>query len=292
MTHSRFSRARRVVCGAAAIAGLGLAAFAGLGRPGVEAPARAVPAAAFPPQRIVSTNLCADQLVVALADRAQIAGLSRFARDPDMSAAAEAARGLPVFGGAAEQLMVARPDLVVGMPASAAPGLTWLEQGSARTLDLAAVNDYPGIVGAVREVARAIGHPARGEALIAAMDAELAQLPRAVTPAVAAYYQRRGFLTGAGTLVDDAIRRAGAQNLATRLGKPALSQMSLEEMAAAQPDFLIVESATDRVRDEGVAMLHHPALDGIKRIRIPEAWTVCGGPAYVKAVRAIAEAAG
>ena len=31
-------------------------------------------------------------------------------------------------------------------------------------------------------------------------------------------------------------------------------------------------------------------LAGIKRISIPQAWTVCGGPAYVKAARALAMA--
>jgi iron complex transport system substrate-binding protein len=59
-------------------------------------------------------------------------------------------------------------------------------------------------------------------------------------------------------------------------------------MVAARPDYLIVESATDDVRDQGTEMLHHPALRSIPRISLPEAWTVCGGPAYVRAAQAIA----
>ena len=35
-------------------------------------------------------------------------------------------------------------------------------------------------------------------------------------------------------------------------------------------------------------MLHHPALSDIPRIVVPEAWTVCGSPAYTKAARSIA----
>jgi iron complex transport system substrate-binding protein len=34
-------------------------------------------------------------------------------------------------------------------------------------------------------------------------------------------------------------------------------------------------------------MLHHPALRTIPRISLPQSWTVCGGPAYVQAARAI-----
>src|SRR3546814_19390119 len=81
------------------------------------------------------------------------------------------------------------------------------------------------------------------------MDGELAGLPKPGKGRVAAYYQRRGYMTGTGTLIDELMTRLGLVNLAGQLGKPPLSQLSLEEMVAAEPDFLIVESATD-VRSE------------------------------------------
>ncbi|RYY32923.1 MAG: ABC transporter substrate-binding protein, partial [Sphingomonadales bacterium] len=131
-------------------------------------------------------------------------------------------------------------------------------------------------------------HPARGAAMIARMQADLAAIPPTGAGRVAAFYQRRGFMTGTGTLVDDLMRRTGLVNLATKLGKPPLAQVSIEEMVAAKPDFLIVDSASDTVTDQGTEMLHHPALRDIPRIRLPEAWTVCGGPAYVKAAQSMA----
>jgi iron complex transport system substrate-binding protein len=42
------------------------------------------------------------------------------------------------------------------------------------------------------------------------------------------------------------------------------------------------------VIDQGTEMLHHPLLRTIPRIDIPQAWTVCGGPAYVLAARSLA----
>jgi iron complex transport system substrate-binding protein len=104
----------------------------------------------------------------------------------------------------------------------------------------------------------------------------------------AAYYQRRGYLTGAGTLVDELLRHVGLRNLAASLGKPALSRIGLEELTRAQPDYLVVETETDRISDQGTEMLHHPVLASIPRIRLPQSWTVCGGPAYVRAARSIA----
>lgn len=242
------------------------------------------------PRRILSINLCADQLVLALADRSQIAGLTRNATDPQMSAAASQARGLPIMDGSAEGVIAANPDLVIGMSVRRNPAMLLLKDRNYPAVDLQSAESYAAILDSIRTVARAVGHPARGEALIVRMNAEMAGLPKPTRRPIMAYYQRRGFLTGAGTLVDELMTRVGATNLAVKLGKPALSQMSLEEMVAARPDYLVVESATDQVVDQGTEMLHHPALSRIPRISIPQAWTVCGGPAYVRAARAMADA--
>jgi iron complex transport system substrate-binding protein len=79
----------------------------------------------------------------------------------------------------------------------------------------------------------------------------------------------------------------GLRNLAASLDRPVLSRLSVEEMVAARPDYLIVENR--RVVDRGTEMLRHPALAAIPRIYLPEAWTVCGGPSYPFAVRRLAE---
>lgn len=252
------------------------------------APAPAAKAPAVP-QRIVSINLCADQLVLALADRGQIAGLTKNATDREMSGEAAAARGIPLLSNSAEQILAIEPDLIVGMPASRSSALAALPQQDYPLLDLDTANSLAEIHTSIRQTAVAVGHPGRGDALIARMQRELAGLPKPGKGRVAAYYQRRGYMTGTGTLIDELMARVGLVNLAGKLGKPPLSQLSLEEMVAAQPDFLIVESATDTVIDQGSEMLHHPALKDIPRISVPQAWTVCGSPAYTQAARSMAD---
>jgi iron complex transport system substrate-binding protein len=254
----------------------------------IAAMAQRKPGPALRPQRIVSVNLCADQYLLELADPAQIAGVTRNATDPDMSAAAAKARGVHVMRQSAEEVLAIDPDLVIGFVARRGLG-GMIADRDFTMLELDSANDYPTILRQIRTVARAVGHPERGEAMIARMNRELAALPRLGAGKVAAYYQRRGYMTGTGTLVDDLMKRVGLVNLAGRLGKPPLSQLSLEEMIAARPDYLIVESATDHVADQGTEMLHHPILKDIPRLRVPEAWTVCGGPAYVRAVRTLTE---
>ncbi|BAI97683.1 cobalamin ABC transporter substrate-binding protein [Sphingobium sp. TA15] len=243
-------------------------------------------AAPAQPRRIVSLNTCADQYVLALADPAQIAALSPYGHDPELSAAVGKARAFRTLKRPAEEVLALRPDLLIGFPSGGS--VVGAPPGRWRTLGLASADSYPMILQQIRQVAAAVGHTERGEALIRAMNRDLAALPRPKRRGVAAYYQRRGYMTGTGTLVDDLMRRVGLVNLAGRLGKPALSQLSLEEMIAARPDWLIVESGSEEVVDQGTEMLRHPILRAIPRIRVPQAWTVCGGPAYVDAARSIA----
>ena len=273
MPHRSF---RSFAKGIAALAALGVLASAAAGKPEARRP-----------QRIVSLNLCADQYLLALADPGQIAGLTHNAGDPAMSAAAAKARGFHIMGQSAEEILAIDPDLIVGVPAKRSGVMAALAGRDYRVVDLKSAKSYDDIVAQIREVAAAIGQVERGDALVARMNRELAGLRRQPAGQVAAYYQRRGFMTGTGTLIDDLMIRVGLTNLAGKLGKPALSQLSLEELIAARPDYLIMDSASDRITDQGTEMLHHPILDGITRLHVPQAWTVCGGPAYVLAARSL-----
>src|SRR5690606_17595453 len=138
------------------------------------------------------------------------------------SAAAAQVRGLRILGQSAEEVLAIDPDLVVGMPARRSAVMTALKDQDYPALDLRTAEDFATIVEQARRVAHAIGKPERGEALVARMERDLAVLGKPGRGRVAAYYQRRGFLTGTDTLIDDLMRRAGLVNLAGRLGKPPL----------------------------------------------------------------------
>jgi iron complex transport system substrate-binding protein len=243
-------------------------------------------AAAPAPRRIVSLNTCADQYVLALADPGQIAAISPYGHDPELSAAIAKARRFRALKRPAEEILALKPDLLLGFP-DGAGSVVGAPPGRWRAVGLGSADSFDAIRAQVRQVAAAVGHRARGETLIRAMERDLAALPKARRGGVAAYYQRRGYMTGTGTLVDDMMRRAGLTNLAAKLGKPALAQVPLEQMVASRPDWLIVESGSEKVVDQGTEMLQHPVLRSVPRIHLPQAWTVCGGPAYVQAARSI-----
>ncbi len=250
--------------------------------------------AATAPRRVVSLNMCADQLVIALADRSQIAALTEWARDPDLSFYADRARTLPFTHRSAEEVLELRPDLVIDAPFRTRAVLKPLKARGVKMIDLPHNDGVDGIEESIRLVAGALGHPDRGEALIASIRAQLAGIgAQPGRGRTAAYYQRQGYLTGTGTLVDDMMARVGLVNLARKLGRGELSQLPLEQLVLARPDFVVTEDGTRAGEDRSGAMVRHPLLEEALRpghhLYIPQALTVCGGPGYPRAVAMLAD---
>lgn len=248
------------------------------------------------PQRIVSLNLCADQYLIALADREQVAALTHYSRDPALSFHAAEARDWPVVEGNAEQVLLLAPDLIIASPFRRRETRELLAPFGFPTLEIRPAQNFAQIVDQVRAIAAAIGHPERGERLIAAMAAELAEIPPPDgPPPVTVHYQRRGFVTGTETLLDEIMTRSGLANLAARLGHRAIRRVTLEEIVAEAPDLLLVSREDLDPRDLGTELLLHPVLrsryPAERRLALPQAFTVCGGPPYPHAVALLSEQA-
>jgi iron complex transport system substrate-binding protein len=136
----------------------------------------------------------------------------------------------------------------------------------------------------IRQVAAAVGHPERGEKLIAEIDAARTRARAAVADAAltAAVYQRRGYVTGSGTLTADLLATVGLIDGGGQLAGSIGGFVPLERIVAAPPDLIVVGTAAPRAEDQGSALLSHPALAGLyppeRRIVLPDRLTVCGGP--------------
>lgn len=136
--------------------------------------AMALTAAAQPPRRIVSLNACLDAMLVHLADRNQIAALSHYARDPHGSTVAEQAKSLPYTWESAEEVIALRPDLVLASQHSALATRNALKRLEVPVQRFAVPKTIAESLAQVRKVARLIGRPERGEALVARVEAALA----------------------------------------------------------------------------------------------------------------------
>jgi len=247
-------------------------------------------AAAAAPRRVVSLNLCADQLLVLLAERERIASLSFLAADPVVSAMAAAATGLPVNHGLVEEVLPLEPDLVLAGAYTARSAVALLRRLGYRVVVLAPATTLDGIRANLRTVAAALDERERGEALLAAFEQALGPPPRAAPgeAPVAALYVANGYSPGRGTPADALVRRAGLRNLAAERGLTGLAPLPVETLLMARPDLLVI-GRSYRGPALADAPLRHPALAkafaGRATVHIPDRLWSCGTPLVAEAVR-------
>ncbi len=258
-------------------------AAAGIGAMLVAALAPAAAGRAAPPQRVMSINLCADALVLSLVPPQRIASVTYLSRSSSNAYEARLARRLPVNHGAAEEVLAQRPDLVIasvyGDPATRA----LLKRTGVRVLDLPPTNSFDDIRAVTRQVGRAVGEEARAEAMIARMDATLAELAR-TAPARrirVAGWDGGGSVPGKGGLFDAILTAAGGENVAATMHGDRAATFDLEQLLAARPDMLAQGDAGVGAPSLRGAANGHPVLrrlyDG-RRIVYPELLYSCGVP--------------
>lgn len=243
--------------------------------------------AAEAPRRVVSFNQCGDQLVLALADPQQIAGLSPYAADPSLSAVAEKARAFPRLDWQAESTIALGPDLVLIGQNDRPVTKHILRAQGLRLYEIALISDLDAARRQIVEVAAVLGHPERGEKLLAEIEAARARLHAARKPSwrTALLVNRGGYTAGGRSLAAALLEEAGLQPPA---GAPPGygGYVPLERLLMLQPDAIVLNSLPSE-SDQGGYNLSHPALEALyppqRRIILPPRYTICGGAALTEA---------
>ena len=270
------------------------AAFAGAVAAGILV--GGVAARAAPPARIVSLNLCTDQILLALVARDRIAAVSHLAADASVSAAADTASGVPTTRGDAEVVLAFDPDLVLAGTYSAPATVALLHRIGRRVVTVPLVSDLTGIRATIRIIAAAVEDQHAGERLIAAFDQRLAALP--VPPsqarATALIYQVNGLASGADSLADAVLQAAGFDNHARRLNLGADGSLPLELLVAKPPDVLVFTGPIDEYRTAVADNVRHPAVAAIQHqhrsIILPWRKWLCGTHHTATAIELLASA--
>ncbi|MCG0995563.1 ABC transporter substrate-binding protein [Acetobacter indonesiensis] len=240
-------------------------------------------------ERIVSLNLCTDQLALMLADRAQIAGLSPLVRDCSGSVLCQLAATVPIIAPSAENVIAAQPDVVLAGQFTARVAVKAAREVGAQVLTLPPASSLADIPVQIMQVSRAVGHPERGAALVAAFQKRLAEisLSRQPTDPVAAVYEANGFVAGPKSLPDDVLAHAGLRNLSTVAGITAVGRVPLETLLAHQPD-LLIRDRSGQGYSLAQGMLDNPVLKHFflnnHAVDVPASLWLCGLPQTLDAV--------
>ena len=215
---------------------MGVAAAAMLAFP----PAAAAPSGAAKPQRILSMNLCADMLLLELVPKGRIVAVTYLAHDGAEALFPGADAGIAVNHGTAEDIINLKPDLILAGAFSTAMTRRLAKAIGAPIVEVPDAVSFADIRRNLRQVGAAVGEPARAEALVAQMDADLAALaalpPRPPVRVIA--WSGGDSVPGRETLSGHIIAAAGAVNIAARPGQ-TYGAIDVEELLAARPDALL-----------------------------------------------------
>jgi iron complex transport system substrate-binding protein len=239
------------------------------------------------PARIVSLNPCLDAILVRVADPGQIAALSHFARDPSQSSIANLALAYPYTYETAEEVVAIRPDLVLATSHTAPDTRAALKRLQIRLVTFGVPQTIAESLDQVRLVAAAAGHPDRGDALAARIEAALsaASPPPGAKPDTALLLGPGGLTAGTGTLIDEVLRRTGFLNMASRYGIAAWGKASLEDILADPPQVLLTGHGAYPSWSE--RWLSSPALARVPQANFPPTLLYCAGPTLIDAATAL-----
>jgi iron complex transport system substrate-binding protein len=246
------------------------------------------------PQRIVTLNACADQIVVDLVPRERIRAVSHLAADPLTSAVAEKAKGIPWTRGNAEEVLAFDPDLVIVGEFTTPATVALLERLGLKILKVPDASDFDGARAVTRLIADAVGEREKAERWLADFDRRIgAAMPGDPTwRPKAVVYQVNNLASGPGSIADTVLGAAGFRNLTSELNLGPGGQLPLELLVADPPDLIILSGPVDEYRTVVADNLRHPALAALMRTHktatLPWRLWLCATPHLAEAVERLA----
>lgn len=239
----------------------------------------ALPALAQAPQRVVSLNLCTDQLAMLLAAPGQLVSVTALAGDARSSLMFREASGFAQNSAQAEEIYLLRPDLVLASTYSAQQTLDMLRRLGIRVETLPPSASVADVRQAITQVGEWLGAEDRAAALLERFDADLATLPYDDNGPLAATYDANGYTAGRLTLAGDVLRHAGYALMTDRISFDHGGPLPLELLVLNPPELLVGGTRyehSSRAED----ILDHPVLSsmGTARFTVPDRDWICGLP--------------
>ncbi len=240
------------------------------------------------PNRVVSMNLCTDQLAMLVAGEGQLLSVSYLASDPRSSAMVEQAVNFHRNRGLAEEIYLLQPDLVVAGSFSTRATVDMLRRLEIPVAVFDPAYSLEDVQERLTQMGAVLGQPERAAKITAEFDArltayraEIASRPRA------ALYYANGYTSGDKTLAGQILSIAGLDNIAAEDGFNAGGIIPLEVLAMAMPDAVITSRPYPGAsRSEEVKS--HPVIEALRRARPQATMTdsdwVCGTPFVLRAI--------
>ena len=248
------------------------------------------------PKRIVSINLCTDQLLMALVETERIISVSHLARDSSISRFSDKAKNLHINYGMAEEIYLLKPDLVLAGEYSKKYVVEVIRELGLNIVTVPVANSLEAMRNNLHKLAAILGEEAKAKIIISKVDNLFSLKNTYSKKPVAIVWRTRGLIDGPGTLVHEMLQVHGFRNLAKNLGRGQLGNINLEQIIMTRSDLVIIPESKNGYPSLSQLVFKHPALTSLDRLnkpwltimRFPEWGLMCGGPQVLKAYELLA----
>lgn len=251
------------------------------------------------PQRIVSMNLCTDELLMRIVDPSRIASITYLSQQPinaPLGLDAIASK-LKVNHGLAEEVLMQDPDLILAGRFTSTTAVSLLRRIGYKVVIFDPENTLDDMRANIRKLGEAVGEPARAEQIINDFDAKLAVLQKQIPPGEKPVFADIGvnnFIAGENTLYTHVVNAGGYRTLGQALGFEGFRNVPLEEILSTEPALISTATPWTSPPSMSTMALRHPALramvENTPQVTIPERYTTCGAPSVLGAVEILVAA--
>jgi len=252
-------------------------------------------AAQSPPSRIVSMNVCTDQLLLRLVEPDRIASLSYLAADPYYSPFSVEAKRFVLNRGRAEEVVALEPDLVLTSQFSAGFTASLLERRGYDVVRFGFANDLDDVTAQVTQLGELTQRGEQAEVLLENLHSTVAEsgarLRTVLRGERAVFLSNNGFVFGKETLQDAFLQDLGLINVASESGLFGPAPMSLEALLAAEPTLVFMPTMNAVDAQLAHPLLRHPVWERLSaqvhRVVLEDRWFDCAGPELLHAYAAL-----
>lgn len=246
-----------------------------------------------PPQRIFSTGLAMENILLSITDPQRVVGVTRFAAEPSMSYVADrlGSHMTIIDQINAEQIIAAHPDIVLVAVWSDPDAVKQIKDLGLPVYTFTAFNTVQDALDNIARIGEITGDDEAAQALIdgfhrayAEIQARIGDRPR---PRVL-NYDSWGSTAGLGTSIHDIIEMAGGIDVAAEYGIAGWQDIDAEAILLMQPDVIMTASGEAFAQE----ILADPALASVPAVRDGRVYAIDHADAlnhhFIRAIDALA----
>jgi len=250
--------------------------------------------------------MCADQLVMLLADESQIKALSNLSRDVAGSFFHKRAEGYLQINPRAEEILPLKPDVVLTGPFAARHTLNMLDELELQTVSLTIANSMDDMLDNIQRVGKLLNREIAAKQIINDVNKRLANIRKRVHALDearkiagaerprAAVYDANGYTAGISSLRGEAMDLAGWHNVAADIGIDTYGIIHLENLIQLNPDAIIESPYSAGTFSRAQMVASHPSIrqSGLDPllVTLSSNKTICAGPWSVDVIETLLSA--